>query len=75
MRKPHFGFILLLFLVLVPNMTFTEKASTLGQPKAKTNQLKEWAKIDDGLYQFSFTMDTNDMTEADKSDRLFKELS
>ncbi|MGG0703401.1 hypothetical protein [Bacillus paramobilis] len=73
MRKPHFGFILLLFLVLVPSMTFAEKASTSGQPKA--NQPKEWVKIDDGLYQFNFTIDTNDMTEADKSDRFFKELS
>lgn len=56
-------------------MTFAEKASTSGQPKAKTNQPKEWVKIDDGLYQFNFTMDTNDMTEADKSDQFFKELS
>lgn len=45
-------------------MTFAEKTSTSGQPK--TNQPKEWAKIDDGLYQFNFTMDTNRMTEADK---------
>ncbi|MEC2256989.1 hypothetical protein P9H08_09900 [Bacillus cereus] len=73
MRKPHFGFILLLFLFLVPNMTFAEKASTSGQPKA--NQPKEWVKIDDGLYQFNFTKDTNEMTEADKSDLFFKELS
>lgn len=56
-------------------MTFAEKASTSGQPKAKANQPKEWVKIDDGLYQFNFTIDTNDMTEADKSDRFFKELS
>lgn len=69
------GFILLLFLLLVPNITFAEKASTSGQPKAKTNQPKEWIKIDDGLYQFNFITDTNDMTEADKSDRFFKELS
>lgn len=54
-------------------MTFAEKASTSGQPKA--NQPKEWAKIDDGLYQFNFTKDTNEMTEADKSDLFFKELS
>ncbi|MDM5235326.1 hypothetical protein QUF83_03695 [Bacillus cereus] len=73
MRKPYFGFILLLFLFLVPNMTFAEKTSTSGQPK--TNQPKEWAKIDDGLYQFNFTMDTNRMTEADKTDLFFKELS
>lgn len=56
-------------------MTFAEKASTSGQPKAKTNQPKEWVKIDDGLYQFNFTMGTNEMTEADKSDLFFKELS
>lgn len=56
-------------------MTFAEKASTSSQPKAKTTQPKEWVKIDDGLYQFNFTTDTNDMTEADKSDRFFKELS
>jgi hypothetical protein len=73
-----FTLIISLFLSLTPSTLFTE--ATVNPPKTSTEMKKEeinlqWEKIDEGLYQFTYSSDITKVSENEKLQAFLTELT